>query len=454
MKKWENEGYNMYTLGMPWKCPLRMYERNNLITFASKGNPNKILVSFRRARPQVYRFKRTPEGNTSIKNVTNYPSMTDKFIYTAIRINSNDEHSKLRGRHGEQKIRYEAGFSSVVKFMWEKCNEYGYEIPKVNFKNTTVGEMVLLAKYPIVGQLFKNQITSRYEGRGGRRHYSYQKKVYDFPKLFCEPLRKSEQFEELVYRICLSKNPKMRKYIGRYASEEKFSLIWLAYCLRGLVPIEYLYDIYDTCDQYGAVEQDLSERLHPMDARHEIVAYRKLLKNYTPRRILKFIKEGKFWMHLKDTTRQWIEHADKIILPEKPKSFKELHDEVSRQYRLVKTAYQKIKKTKFMEHLDGKEVDDFRIKVAESNHELIEWGEQMHNCIASYANRKDCILLGIFKENTLIYNIEIKNGKIKQFYGKRNSAPVSSDKAKLSEFIETEINQIPVALDAPEGSMV
>ena len=62
-----------------------------------------------------------------------------------------------------------------------------------------------------------------------------------------------------------------------------------------------------------------------------------------------------------------------------------------------------------------------------------EWGEKMTNCIASYKNSSST-LLGIYRNNELIYNLEIKEGVIRQFRAKHNQNPKIEDKKKFEQF--------------------
>ena len=64
----------------------------------------------------------------------------------------------------------------------------------------------------------------------------------------------------------------------------------------------------------------------------------------------------------------------------------------------------------------------------------------MSNCIASYANRVNDsngkqILLGIYKGDQVMYNIEIYNGELRQFYAKHNSPAPAKDQEKILDFL-------------------
>lgn len=74
-----------------------------------------------------------------------------------------------------------------------------------------------------------------------------------------------------------------------------------------------------------------------------------------------------------------------------------------------------------------KSVNGFDWVIPQTNIDLAEWSNQMKNCISGYAQqakKAEVLLLGVKKDNKLLYNIEItKLGKIRQFMAKSNSKP-------------------------------
>jgi hypothetical protein len=83
--------------------------------------------------------------------------------------------------------------------------------------------------------------------------------------------------------------------------------------------------------------------------------------------------------------------------------------------------------------IQGKKIKDLSIHVPETRYELVEWGARMNNCIAGagYAGlfrKKEIILLAVKRGDEMLYNLEIRGGRIVQFHGKRNSAPREEDR--------------------------
>lgn len=153
------------------------------------------------------------------------------------------------------------------------------------------------------------------------------------------------------------------------------------------------------------------------------VGIRRLLNNYSLDRALKILlSEGSRSWYLKDTVDMY-NNYEGIILPEKPKDLKELHDEVARQQRRLKTKKYNFKINDKLKKIDGTIVDGMKIVVPKDNHELIDWGTKLNNCISGYDisfNKGYTTLLGVEKNNEIIYNIEIRGGRIIQFMADRN----------------------------------
>lgn len=144
---------------------------------------------------------------------------------------------------------------------------------------------------------------------------------------------------------------------------------------------------------------------------------------------------------LRDTYSQWNAHKDQIVFPERFKDLKELHDDISRQYRRIKDPDFEIPMTKTVleSGIDGLIHEGMQIVVPKNRYTLMEWGETMRNCIASYAknaSRKECLILGIYKEGILIYNIEVnRRGEVRQFFGKGNSSPDRAERESIEKLL-------------------
>lgn len=123
-----------------------------------------------------------------------------------------------------------------------------------------------------------------------------------------------------------------------------------------------------------------------------------------------------------------------------PKNLKNAHDKVQKEYLKMESdikqkEFDKIVKT--LEKYDY-EGDQYIIRTARSQKELIKESEKLHHCVRTYADRMARGETAIFfvreKENpeTPLYTLEFKNKQVMQFRGDHNCAP--DDAAK--DFVE------------------
>lgn len=90
--------------------------------------------------------------------------------------------------------------------------------------------------------------------------------------------------------------------------------------------------------------------------------------------------------------------------------------------------------TKFPNIKNLTSVDDYVWVIPQTNIDLADWSNKMKNCISGYAQRAkkgEVLLLGVQKDEKLLYNIEIKSGKVIQFMAKSNSRPDPKVEKKL-----------------------
>jgi len=69
-------------------------------------------------------------------------------------------------------------------------------------------------------------------------------------------------------------------------------------------------------------------------------------------------------------------------------------------------------------------VNDLEFRLPENSGQLYQWARYLHNCMFSYKSKiqnKLSTIYGVFRDDTLLYAIEIQNNKIVQAYGKYNS---------------------------------
>jgi len=118
----------------------------------------------------------------------------------------------------------------------------------------------------------------------------------------------------------------------------------------------------------------------------------------------------------------------------KPKTWRTLHDDLSRLLRRAETPDVPIPPTEHARALDGLHTDAGRLRAAARTSDLYDWGDAMDNCIAGYAREAvDGVttLLGLYREDVLIANMELSSdGHIEQLFGRFNELlPDSEDRS-------------------------
>lgn len=104
-------------------------------------------------------------------------------------------------------------------------------------------------------------------------------------------------------------------------------------------------------------------------------------------------------------------------------SWRKVHDFLAKEGdRLQKASFDLHQEVKFPNLMNLENVMDYEVKVASTNHELMDWGRTLRNCIggghyALKALKGECILLGLKKDGNISYTVELAHGRIFQFEG-------------------------------------
>ena len=81
----------------------------------------------------------------------------------------------------------------------------------------------------------------------------------------------------------------------------------------------------------------------------------------------------------------------------------------------------------------------FEFRLPYSPEELYTWTLKLHNCMASYTNdiiKKRTLIVGVFRDDTLLYALEIKNGRIVQALGKYNKPIIHNDSREIRDWFK------------------
>jgi len=72
--------------------------------------------------------------------------------------------------------------------------------------------------------------------------------------------------------------------------------------------------------------------------------------------------------------------------------------------------------------VDGVNIDEYTLQIPKTGGELIQWGKWLDNCLVNYVTRvcQGIIIVGIFREGSICYALEIEYGYLVQFKGLSN----------------------------------
>lgn len=237
-------------------------------------------------------------------------------------------------------------------------------------------------------------------------------------------------FKYAVRRVFGNAGSKLNGIIwDRIRKDKNLSVFVLGDTLRGLVPNEYIQEIASR-DSYWQLPYN----------KREIVLMRNLLKNY-PKERIKILFSGPFTKMYYDDAARLHNVYPGISLPEKPKSFHDIHDYLVRESFKIEHKEQVLDLKEEWVALESKSYgpnNEFRIIFPRSNYDLLEWGKKLHHCIGGYFDRMksgECILLAVLKNGEMLYNLDIRRKEINQFRGVCNGLPEPSDQSLTETFL-------------------
>lgn len=419
--------------------PYMCRKQRNIKTWETVDPPYKFVLSFKNKRVNLYKIN----GKSCI-NITNHAAQLDYIITEFLQRYHLVYKEKFKHK---QNIQQAAKRASITKLIYKKAKQNGIKIKKLDCRYYSPGTLIMRVAYPILQEIqplrvekktmkakpvspdiieacFSSIAPQTLESNIiPTQKFEFSKLAPGrIPSIISRHLRKST-LPEIIKSITGKKSKKLIKLVGTALTEDYHSfkmLFGILISLRGLVTI-------DDCQQI--IKGWVRERdLYNMNWKN----LRLFLSNYNRERIVILFTTPFFPFAIGDLIRQYSEHADQIELPKKPKSFNELHDYVSKEYRKLQYADYPIESIKKFKKFDNLEINQqLKLIAPTSNHQLIEWGQTLSNCIASYAKdakQQRSQLLGVEKNNKLTYALELSpSGEIRQFYAKGNRVPDSDD---------------------------
>jgi hypothetical protein len=265
---------------------------------------------------------------------------------------------------------------------------------------------IKLAMYPLLGDLKKDYGIERFELNG----------------LFTKYLRQNSI--KVLIRGCFGNHGKVLTKAVIEQLKDGSGVLTTGLLFKGILPVDYIQKIVQGRDHHGFIIKTNIETL------------RKFFKEFDQRRVLKWVENRKRWdSTLIDTARMYLEYKDSIQNIPVDGTIEEIHNYISKEQRKVKTPNFIFEYSDKQLKMDGLIIDDLRIELPKDSYTLIDYGQKMSNCIGSYAHYvagKQGVLLGIYKDNVLTYNVEIqKSGHVNQFYTARNQSAPKEDVDKV-----------------------
>jgi hypothetical protein len=232
----------------------------------------------------------------------------------------------------------------------------------------------------------------------------------------------------------------LRKDLIRASATVEPMRAGVAHAVRTLVPVDHLVEYMQ---QDGRVEHWDRRALHDLFNVVAPSARRRLLLQT---QVLDQPRDG--WGYSDDALTitdalRCVRELNQVYGPNqhwatdevrKPKTWRTLHDDLSRLLRRAETPDVPIPPTRHARAIDGLVTNAGTLRAAARTSDLYGWGDAMDNCIASYAREAvDGIttLFGLYRADALIANMEVSSdGDIEQLFGRFNELlPDSEDRS-------------------------
>ncbi len=337
-------------------------------------------------------------------------------------------------------------FQLLVEF----CKKNGIDIDKTLINKISY---VVLATHPALRELWHNGINLDNFMRGAEWEYGdrYSSEKTEIPTCLTKNSFKETVKECFGYdskklikmiasriykihhvRIDFDITEKIRNHYSSYQVSEKDpnllqkqqinqSILLLGELVKDLITVDHMYKLIEENTIYL---QKGSVGGYSLDCD----SGRKLLEIFPVETRMKLLKDlVTFTFNAKDTYTQYNKYKDwtnftekakrkglvPIKIPSRWKNIKELHDNISRQFRDIEAAVNNKDieyDPEILEILDNVQVGNLIIQIPKESAELAKWGKAMGNCVACSGSRAasgDCIILGIFKDGTITHNVEL-----------------------------------------------
>lgn len=369
-------------------------------------NKSKFVLSYKRGSLNLYKIipigavlVNTPNSTVRVRNISNKPNLISDLGLT-----KNSQVKRL-GRVINIFFK-EQGIKNRIQMAELSLENFNYRLLKVIYPSVSLFNFSLTKIDSAYSRFLRKNITIK---QLIKHCFGFDSKK--IVKLACSKIEETKSLDILV----------------------KIGIL-----CKGLIPIDNYYPIIEKMN--GAAYTGTSGHLG--FNMNSFILIRKFLKDIKPRRRFKLIldEKGEAANNALDTAKMYAELKSNIGLTiDIPKGgWLELHNYFAREQRKIENPNKEIKYSDKFNEIDGLIIDELRIELPRDSYRLIDMGKEMNNCIASYGREAisgNAQLLAIYKENKLIYNVEIRNKKLMQFKGKFNAAADQKDQEKVIDIL-------------------
>lgn len=250
-----------------------------------------------------------------------------------------------------------------------------------------------------------------------------------------------------------------RKDLVKALGQSPLDLHPQAYAARGIVPTDWIIEGLKRQSAVNEYNRVVNPNIHFLDE-EECRSFRFILKN-VPLSTRKKVVLGDavpYDLKLGDIVRMMLTDGDVITDIPKVDSLRELHDALINEYQrrnppapfprftaesitvtLTDTGPEEIPLNTQTEQILAVPTPGFRVIRAETRGMLSNWSQEMHNCIYSYfwdAQSENKSYLAVYKDDTMIANVEVKGRRIMQFLGKRNRPFSGEERTEIQPILD------------------
>lgn len=308
----------------------------------------------------------------------------------------------------------------LIKLFLKKCRMNKINFPWGAEKSDTFVEAVMRVYYPAYAQIKEHNNACSF-GRGIATYFRY-------------PLKTT------IKKICGYNSTKITNlFVQTVSTNMSFKLETIRY-VRRLLNNDQIQNL---------LEDPLIQRMSLEVDSIKITNFYDFIKFFkvSPPLLMKWLKvtNDRNSLTLKDTIRMFLNTKELLLQENNIPHFtnlRELHDFLVRFNHKVKNPDFQLNVDKKIEksQIECEKIDDFEIVIPHSAHELLAWGETMHNCIGSYAhsvNQGYTIILGLKENDEIKYGIELEPSTytIRQFRGKYNEAAPKELEEKVKQIL-------------------